>query len=208
MGDSEVDAGRRRFLVASAAVVGAGGLVALWPFIDSLNPSEQALALGAPIQADISKIAPMQEVLFTWRNQPIAVSNRTPEQLKTLSEWGNRLSDPDSDQPQQPAYCKNAARAIKPQYLVMILICTHLGCVPDFKPKFPDASLTNDWLGGYHCPCHGSFYDVSGRVLKDQPAPLNMVVPPYHYVSDTVVEVGVDPSETELKQIESLAHKA
>ncbi|HEU0195680.1 MAG TPA: ubiquinol-cytochrome c reductase iron-sulfur subunit [Nevskiaceae bacterium] len=200
MTDKTVDHRRRRFLVASAAVVGAVSVVAVWPFLDSLSPSAEALALGAPVEIDISKVTAGQQVLFVWRNQPIAVVNRTPTMLSNLAKWDPRLSDPKCEQDQQPAYCKNEYRAIKPQFLVMILICTHLGCVPDYKPKFPDPSITSDWLGGYHCPCHGSKYDLSGRVLKGQPAPLNMVIPPYHYKTDTVVEVGVNPSDAELKK--------
>lgn len=140
-----------------------------------------------------------------WRNQPVSVVNRTKKMLATLSEWDGRLSDPNSQEAQQPDYCKNPYRSLKPQYLVFVRICTHLGCVPDFKPKFPDPAVMKNWLGGYLCPCHGSHYDFSARVLKGQPAPLNMVVPPYHYKSGTVVEVGVDPSDDELKKLKAQA---
>lgn len=194
MSNEIADGGRRRFLISATAAVGAAGVATLcWPFLDSLSPSARALAVGAPVKADISKVEPGQQVLFVWRSQPIAVVNRTKVLLENLKKVAPRLADPECEQPQQPEYCKNTYRSIKPQYLVMILICTHLGCVPDIKTKFPDPSVAPDWLGGYLCPCHGSKYDLSGRVFKTQPAPLNMVVPPYHYVSDTVVEIGVDP---------------
>lgn len=206
MSNSTVDRSRRRFLVASASVVGAGGcLVACWPFLDSLSPSAQALAQGAPVQADLSKVRPAQQLLVLWRNQPIFLVNRTKALLANLEKWTPRLSDPKCEQVQQPAYCKNPHRSIKPEYLVMIGICTHLGCSPDLKAKFPDSKVDSNWLGGYLCPCHGSKYDISGRVLKGQPAPLNMVIPSYHYKSDTVVEIGVDPSEDELKKIKAHA---
>ncbi|TAM12254.1 MAG: ubiquinol-cytochrome c reductase iron-sulfur subunit [Nevskiaceae bacterium] len=206
MSDSTVDPRRRRFLVASASVVGAGGCVAaLWPFLASLSPSAQALALGAPVEADISKVAPGQQVTFVWRNQPVWVLNRTPKMLETLPKWDPRLSDPECKQNQQPAYCQNEHRSIKPQYLVMIGICTHLGCSPHLKAKFPDPTVQENWLGGYLCACHGSKYDLSGRVEKDQPAPLNMVVPPYRYKSDTVIQIGVDPSAEELKNLNAHA---
>ncbi len=196
MSNEVVDDGRRRFLISATSVVGAAGVAAVaWPFLDSLSPSARAKSLGAPVRADISKIEEGQQVTFLWRSQPVWVLNRSKTMLASLPKWDPRLSDPKCEQPQQPAYCKNEHRSIKPEYLVMIGICTHLGCVPDLKEKAPDVKVDAHWLGGYLCPCHGSKYDLSGRVLQGQPAPLNMVVPPHHYKSDTVVEIGVNPSD-------------
>lgn len=201
MSNEVADNGRRRFLISATSVVGAAGIAATaWPFLDSLSPSARAKSLGGPVQADISKVALGQQVLVLWRSQPIALVNRTPVLLANLKKVVPRLADPNSDQPQQPDYCKNNYRSIKPEYLVMVLICTHLGCVPDIKTKIPDPSVAPDWLGGYLCACHGSKYDLSGRVFQGQPAPVNMVVPPYHYISDTVVEIGVDPSKAEISK--------
>lgn len=202
MSNEVVDNGRRRFLISATSVVGAAGICATaWPFLASLSPSARAKSLGAPVRADIGKVALGQQVIVVWRSQPICIVNRTPVLLANLKKVVPRLADPNSDQPQQPSYCKNTYRSIKEEYLVMILICTHLGCVPDIKTKFPDPSVAPDWLGGYLCPCHGSKYDLSGRVFEGQPAPLNMVVPPYHYVSDTVVEVGVNPDKEEISKL-------
>lgn len=196
MSDKDVNRKRRRFLISATSVVGAAGVCALaWPFLDSLSPSARAKSLGAPVRADISKIEEGQQVTFFWRSQPVWALNRSKKMRESLSEWGSRLSDPKCEQAQQPAYCKNEYRSIKPRWLIMIGICTHLGCVPDLKEKAPDPAVDADWHGGYLCPCHGSKYDLSGRVLRGQPAPLNMVVPPYHYVTDTLVEIGVNPGE-------------
>jgi ubiquinol-cytochrome c reductase iron-sulfur subunit len=193
MDAQEVNGDRRRFLtVATSVVGGAGALAALWPFIASLQPSAQALALGAPVVADISKVEAGQQVTFFWQGSPIWVLRRTPAMLESLKQVRDRLSDPDCDQDQQPSYCKNEARAIKPEYLVMKGKCTHLGCSPKLHATAPDVVVDANWLGGYLCPCHGSKYDLSGRVFNGQPAPLNMVVPPHRYQSDTLVVIGED----------------
>lgn len=197
MSNEIVNHGRRRFLTATTAVVGIGGLgTAIAPFVKSWQPSARSQAAGAPVIADISKVKSGQMVIYGWRGLPVCVVNRTQAQVATLSskDVESRLRDPDSDvTSQQPAYCKNVTRSIKPEYLVMVLICTHLGCVPDFKPKIGPEPFDPDWKSGFFCPCHHSRYDIAGRVYDGVPAPMNMVVPPYHFMDDTHVQIGVDP---------------
>lgn len=196
MAIDEVDRRRRRFLTAATSVVGGVGVafVAV-PFVSSWQPSARAKAIGAPIEIDVSKLEPGQRITESWRRQPVWVLRRTKEQLATLDEVSGQLRDPASEADQQPGYCQNEYRAIKPEYLVVVGICTHLGCVPLYvrRDEASDYGLSADWPGGFFCPCHGSLYDLSGRVYKGVPAPLNLVVPPYHYVSDRVIEVGVGP---------------
>ncbi|MDE2148276.1 MAG: ubiquinol-cytochrome c reductase iron-sulfur subunit [Gammaproteobacteria bacterium] len=200
MSTEGVDDSRRRFLLATSTVVGGAGVVALaWPFLDSLSPSAKALAEGAPVSVDISKVEKGQQITVFWRKQPVWVLSRTSSMLASLNQVTPRLADPKSEQPQQPDYCKNEYRAIKPEYLVMIGICTHLGCSPKLKAQAPDPAVDPHWLGGYLCPCHGSKYDLSGRVFTGQPAPLNMVVPPNRYANDTLVVIGEDPHENKSK---------
>ena len=196
--DAVVDKGRRRFLTATTAVVGGAGVVlAAIPFVKSWEPSARAKAAGAPVLADIGKIEMGQKVTFAWRGLPVFVVNRTPAQLATLPSDDARLKDPNSDElDQQPAYAKNENRSIKPEWLVMIGICTHLGCVPDFFGEIKPEPFDPDWKGGFYCPCHKSRYDMSGRVFDGVPAPRNMVIPPYHFVDDTHVMIGVNPGET------------
>jgi ubiquinol-cytochrome c reductase iron-sulfur subunit len=144
--------------------------------------------------ADMSRIEAGQKVTFAWRGLPVFVVNRTPAQLATLKVVENRLKDPNSDATsQQPAYAKNRTRSIKPQWLVMIGICTHLGCSPEFKGKVGPEPFDPDWKSGFFCPCHKSRYDIAGRVFDGVPAPMNMVIPPYHFIDDTHVQIGVDP---------------
>lgn len=197
MTNEVVDQGRRRFLTATTAVVGAAGVAtAIVPFIKSWEPSARSKAAGAPVTAEISKIKPGQKIDVGWRGTPVCIVNRTPAQVATLSsaDVESRLLDPDSEvATQQPPYCKNVTRSIKPQYLVMVLICTHLGCVPELKPKIAPEPFDPDWKSGFFCPCHHSRYDIAGRVYDGVPAPMNMVVPPYHYIDDTHIEIGVDP---------------
>ena len=196
--DAVGDKGRRRFLTATTAVVGGAGVVlAAIPFVKSWEPSARAKAAGAPVLADIGQIEMGQKVTFAWRGLPVFVVNRTPAQLATLPSDDARLKDPNSDElDQQPAYAKNENRSIKPEWLVMIGICTHLGCVPDFFGEIKPEPFDPDWKGGFYCPCHKSRYDMSGRVFDGVPAPLNMVIPPYHFVDDTHVMIGVNPGET------------
>jgi ubiquinol-cytochrome c reductase iron-sulfur subunit len=194
MANEGVDHGRRRFLTATTAVIGGVGVVAAAvPFIESWEPSARALSAGAPVTADISKIELGQMVRFAWRGLPVFVANRTKEQLADLSSLDPRLRDPTCEEDQQPSYCKNTWRSIKPEWLVMIGICTHLGCVPDYYGKIEPEPFDAHWKGGYFCPCHKSRYDVAGRVFQGVPAPLNMVIPPYHFIDDTHVRIGVSP---------------
>jgi ubiquinol-cytochrome c reductase iron-sulfur subunit len=191
MSVDEMDVGRRKFITAATTVVGGIGVAcASLPFILSWSPSEKARALGAPVDVDISKIEPGQKITVAWRGQPIFLVNRTNEMLTPLSNpnFESQLRDPKSEEPQQPKFADNIYRSIKENLLVVIGICTHLGCVPLFKPQKNEVEA--GWEGGFFCPCHGSKYDLSGRVYKGVPAPLNLVVPPYQYLSDTIVRVG------------------
>lgn len=192
---------RRRFLLGATSAMGAVGIVATaTPFVESMNPSNRAKAASGPVDIDISKLAPGQQMTARWRGRPIWIVHRTKEELATLEKMVPKLADPYSRQPQQPANMKNlhlqdGARAIKPEYLVLVGICTHLGCIPDYKPQ--PHSIGPNWLGGFLCPCHGSRYDLSGRVLMNVPAPLNLPVPPHYYRSDTVIRVGLLKDKTD-----------
>jgi len=189
------DPGRRRILTAAATVVGGVGVAYLAaPFLISWSPSERAQAAGAPVEVDISKLEPGQMVIVEWRGKPVWVVNRTQEQLDALPSLVAELRDPDSDvAEQQPEYAQNEFRSIKPDILVMVGICTHLGCSPTFRPEVAPEDLGPDWKGGFFCPCHGSRFDLAGRVYQGVPAPTNMPVPPHTYVADTQILVGVDP---------------
>lgn len=195
MTDSGVNKGRRRFLVGATSVVGAAGAVGVAvPFVASWQPSARARAAGAPVQADISKLEPGQRMIVEWRGRPVWILNRTAEMIeRTQALGGDRLADPDSSEPQQPDYVTGPMRAIRPEIGVLIGICTHLGCSPLFKPD-PDAEGVGveNWPGGFFCPCHGSRFDLAGRVFVNVPAPLNLEVPPYRFDSDDVIVVGED----------------
>jgi ubiquinol-cytochrome c reductase iron-sulfur subunit len=189
------DKGRRRFLIAATTVVGGiGAGFASVPFILSLQPSAKTRAAGAPVEADISKLEDGQRIIVEWRGKPVWIVKRTQQNLTELATLTNKLRDPTSEEPQQPAYAKNEYRSIKPEYLVVIGICTHLGCSPSYvTADDPSAkNLMSDWKGGFFCPCHGSFFDLAARVYQGVPAPTNLVVPPHKYLSDTRVLVGVD----------------
>lgn len=190
-----VDKERRRFLVGITTVVGVGGaLVAFLPFIRSMEPSASARAAGAAVDADISKLEPGQMITVTWRGRPVWVLHRTPKQLENLRnpDLLARLRDPDSKEPQQFSKAVvNNWRSLKPEYLVVVGICTHLGCVPKYRPDVAPVDLGSDWLGGFYCPCHGSRYDLAGRVFRNMPAPLNLPVPPHYYMAPTIVRIGV-----------------
>ena len=174
---------------------GAGVVAAAWPFLASLKPSERAKAAGAPITIDISKLEPGQRIIQAWRGQPIWVVQRTPEMLEGLKKLpADTLRDPESKEPQQPEYVKGEARAIKPEILVMKGVCTHLGCSPTFRPDHPAPEVDANWQGGFYCPCHGSKFDLSGRVYQGVPAPLNLVVPPHRYKDDNTIVIGEDPT--------------
>jgi len=193
-----VDKSRRRFLLASTSVVGGAGVVA-WalPFIFSMEPSAAAQAAGAPVEADISKLEKGQMMTVSWRSRPVWILNRSDAQLKVLPTMTPQLKDPNSDAPQQLPQYKNMYRSIKPEYLVVVGICTHLGCVPGYRPEIAPPDLGPSWKGGFLCPCHGSRYDLSARVINGSPAPLNMPIPPHFYVSDTVVRIGELKNGTE-----------
>jgi len=195
-GDSSVaetidDPKRRRLLVMSAAGVGGLGAVALaLPMVASMSPSARAKAAGAPVEADISKLAPGQLLTVEWRGKPVWVLKRTDEILERLESDVASLSDPDSLVEMQPAYAQNSARSIKPEVLVVVGICTHLGCSPSYRPEVAPADLGADWNGGFFCPCHGSKFDMSGRVYAGVPAPFNLEIPPYRYADDNLIIVG------------------
>jgi ubiquinol-cytochrome c reductase iron-sulfur subunit len=184
---------RRRVLVAATSVVGAVGAgFALVPFIGSMNPSAKARAAGAPVEADVSQLEPGGMLRVKWRGKPVWIVSRTPEMLAALPSLDPQLVDPASEAPQQPAYCQNATRAIKDQYFVVVGICTHLGCSPTFRPEFAPEDLGDKWRGGFFCPCHGSLFDLAGRVYKGVPAPTNLVIPVHTYINDTTILVGED----------------
>jgi len=196
MANEGVDHGRRRFLTATTAVVGGAGVVAVAvPFIKSWEPSARAKNAGAPVLADISKVEPGQRLSVLWRGQPVWIVNRTKALLDTLPQLDSRLRDPKSEIEQQPKYAQNETRSIKPEWLVVIGICTHLGCSPEFVPEIKPEPFDPEWKGGFFCPCHKSRYDIAGRVFQGVPAPMNLVVPPYQFVNDKQILIGVGPGE-------------
>ncbi len=193
MSNDGVNAGRRRFLVAATSVVGAAGAVgAAVPFVGSWFPSAKAKAAGAPVKVNIGKIEPGQQMVAEWRGQPVFIVRRTEEALANLDKLTDTVADPKSEASEQPAYVDPTVRSIKPEVLILVGLCTHLGCSPSFRPEVAAPDLGGDWLGGYFCPCHGSKYDMAGRVYKGQPAPLNLPVPPHSYETDSLVVIGVD----------------
>jgi ubiquinol-cytochrome c reductase iron-sulfur subunit len=193
MSGDGVDPGKRRFLTAAATVVGGVGAVfAAVPFVASWMPSERAKAAGAPVQADISKLEVGQMLRVQWRGKPVWLVKRSEEMLEALPTLNDRLRDPNSVDPQQPEYADNIYRSIKPEILVAVGICTHLGCSPSFVPEAMPQPYDAHWKGGFFCPCHGSRFDLAGRVFKGVPAPLNLEVPPHKYISDTLILIGED----------------
>lgn len=190
---SAVDLEKRQFLITATACTGAVGAAAVAvPFVGSMLPSERAKAAGAPVEVDISKIEPGTMMTAEWRGQPVWIINRTDEMTAELSKHNDQLSDPGCEvTSQQPAYCKNANRSIKPNIAVVVGICTHLGCSPTEKLK-AGGDMGDNWTGGFFCPCHGSKFDLAGRVFKGSPAPTNLVVPPHQYLTDTTLLIGVD----------------
>ena len=193
MSSKEVNLKRRRFLIAATTVVGGvGAAFAAVPFISSMQPSQRARAMGAPVEADISKLEPGQMIRVKWRGKPVWIVERTPEMLEDLPGLTGELRDPESLESEQPDYARNEYRSIKPEILVCIGICTHLGCSPTYRPDVAPADLGADWKGGFFCPCHGSSFDRAGRVYKSVPAPLNLPVPPHRYLSDSQILVGED----------------
>ncbi len=191
MNENDIDLEKRRFLTQTTVALGAAGVAfAAVPFINFLKPGAGTLESGAPIDVDITKLEPGQMIRVEWRGQPIWVLSRPEEMLATLPKLEPLLSDPDSDESVQPESCKNPHRSIKPEVFVAVGICTHLGCSPTYRPEVAPPDLGKDWLGGFFCPCHGSRFDLAGRVYKKVPAPTNLVVPPYYYETDTRLIVG------------------
>ncbi len=183
---------RRQWMIATVGASGALSLAAIVPFVSSLMPSERAKAAGAPVEVDIGKLAPGDMMVVEWRGKPVWILNRTPEMLATLKKAEPMLADPASDKPQQPGYASNETRSRRPEILVAVGICTHLGCSPSAAFTPGDAALGADWPGGFLCPCHGSTFDFAGRVFKNKPAPSNLEVPPHRYLTDTRLIIGRD----------------
>ena len=195
MANQEVDHSKRRFLIAATAVAGGAATVAVaTPFVMSMLPSERAKAAGAPVEVDIDKIEPGSMITVEWRGKPVWIVNRTDEMLAELGKVDEKLSDPKLEVPQQPQYTKNATRSIKPNLMVLVGICTHLGCSPSSKLKHGEEGMGSDWPGGFFCPCHGSKFDLAGRVFTGSPAPTNLIVPPHQYLSDNLLLIGADES--------------
>ena len=195
MTNEEVNVGRRRFLTATTAVVGAVGAgFAAVPFIKSWSPSARARFAGAPVTQDISALVEGQQMVINWRGQPIYIAKRSKAMLEVMKSLDPTLADPNStNADQQPKYAQNPTRSIKPEISVLVGVCTHLGCAPEFLPEVKPEPFDPNWKGGYFCPCHKSRYDLAGRVLKAQPAPANLPVPPYHFENDNTLVIGVDP---------------
>jgi ubiquinol-cytochrome c reductase iron-sulfur subunit len=188
----EVNVGRRRLIVVTAAVGGASGVVAALPFAASMLPSERAKAMGAPVEADISALAPGDMQVIEWRGKPVWIIRRTKEMLASIRKDDSIVADPNSKVPQQPEYAKNEFRSIKDEFAVLVGVCTHLGCSPQMKPSDTKADMGADWNGGFYCACHGSKFDFAGRVHKGVPAPINLEVPKYAFISDTRIVIGAD----------------
>jgi ubiquinol-cytochrome c reductase iron-sulfur subunit len=193
MNDQEkVDKTRRNLLVATSVVGGAAGIGAAVPFVASMLPSERAKAAGAPVEVDVSRVAPGELSVIEWRGKPVWVIRRTKEMLDSLKAAEPRLTDPTSKSSEQPKYAKNEYRSAKPELMVMEGVCTHLGCSPQLKAADAKAEMGSDWVGGFYCPCHGSKFDYAGRVFRGAPAPTNLKVPPYTFVSDGTLVIGED----------------
>ena len=194
MSNGDVSQGRRRFLIGATAAVGGVGVVgAAVPFLGSWNPSAKAEAAGAPVTVNVSKLEPGQQITVEWRGKPVWVIRRDKAMLENIEKLNETVKDPQSETPQQPTYIEGIYRALKPEIAVIVGLCTHLGCVPSYRPEVAPADLGENWLGGLFCPCHGSKYDLAGRVYDAQPAPLNLEVPPYRYDDDTTLTIGLDP---------------
>jgi ubiquinol-cytochrome c reductase iron-sulfur subunit len=191
-----VDKSKRRFLTSALSVVGAVGTGYLAvPFLSQMQPSAKAMAAGAPVEVDLSKMEPGQLIRVAWRGKPVWVLNRTPDVLTTLATLNDQLADPLSNESSQPDSSKNAFRSIKPELFVAIGLCTHLGCSPTFRPEVAPPDLGENWKGGFFCPCHGSWFDLAGRVYRGVPAPTNLEIPPYRYVTDQLIIIGEESEE-------------
>ncbi|MCB1960357.1 MAG: ubiquinol-cytochrome c reductase iron-sulfur subunit [Rhodocyclaceae bacterium] len=191
--EEKMDDSRRQLLLATSVAGGAAAAATAVPFVASLTPSERAKAAGAPVEADVSKLAPGEMMTVEWQGKPVWILRRTPEMLATLDKTEDLVADPASEASVQPEYAQNQARSIKPEFLVTVGICTHLGCSPSEKFKSGEASgLGAEWPGGFLCPCHGSTFDLAARVYKGKPAPTNLDVPPHKYLADTKILIGED----------------
>ncbi|MCH9698509.1 MAG: ubiquinol-cytochrome c reductase iron-sulfur subunit [Gammaproteobacteria bacterium] len=196
MSANGVDLRKRRFLtlaLTATSAVGAG--FASVPFISAMSPSDRTKAMGAPVEIDISKLLPGQLVRVKWRGKPVWVVKRSPEMLERLNEVEEYLADPESDASVQPEDCKNSYRSLRPEIYLAVGICTHLGCSPSFRPDVQPDDLGNDWFGGFFCPCHGSKFDLAGRIYAGMPAPNNLEIPPHYYINDDRIMVGVGSKE-------------
>jgi ubiquinol-cytochrome c reductase iron-sulfur subunit len=195
MSDAAVDTSRRTWIAITCGAGAVGGVATAIPFVSTFAPSERARAAGAPVQVDISALQPGEKLTVEWRGKPVWIVRRTPDQIESLKKTEAQVADPNSDRTQYPTpeYAKNQFRSIKPEFLVAVGICSHLGCSPSdkFAPG-AQPSLPDDWSGGFLCPCHGSTFDMAGRVFKNKPAPDNLEVPPHMYLSDTVLLIGED----------------
>jgi ubiquinol-cytochrome c reductase iron-sulfur subunit len=197
MQEGIIDTKRRRFLTTAATVVGGAGVIATAiPFVANLSPSAKTRAIGAPIEVDISDLQPEQRKIVKWQGKPVWILRRDKKTINELETLDNELKDPKSDDSIQPEYAKNEYRSVKPEYLVVIGICTHLGCSPNYFPMGEQQDLGPDWKGGFWCPCHGSRFDMAGRVFDGVPAPTNLVIPPYKFISASVIRIGDDSGES------------
>jgi ubiquinol-cytochrome c reductase iron-sulfur subunit len=197
--DAGINRGRRALVIAGACAGGTAAVATAVPFAASMLPSDRAKAQGAPVEADISQLAPGEMTTVEWRGQPVWILYRTPEMLEGIKKDDGKVADPDSKRKMDeltPKYARNEFRSIKPEYLVVVGICTHLGCSPQDRLKAGPEPFDSEWAGGFYCPCHGSLFDLAGRVYKNKPAPDNLRVPPYDFVSDGKIIIGVDKKET------------
>ncbi len=191
MNDNDVDVSKRQFLTSALTVVGAVGTGYLAvPFLAQMQPSVKTMAAGAPVEIDLSKIEPGQLIIAPWRGKPVWIVSRTPDMLASLKAVENQLSDPNSNDSIQPESAKNPVRSIKPEIFVGLGLCTHLGCSPTYRPEIAPNDLGSDWKGGFFCPCHGSRFDLAGRVYSGVPAPTNLEIPPHNYLSETLLLIG------------------
>ncbi len=198
MNNEGVDTSKRQFLTSALTVVGAVGTGYLAvPFLSQMQPSSKAMAAGAPVEVDISKLESGQLLRVAWRGKPVWVLNRPPRMLKIIEGMDTFLEDPSSNESLQPESSKNAVRSIKPEIFIAVGLCTHLGCSPTFRPEVAPPDLGDDWEGGFFCPCHGSKFDLAGRVYRSVPAPTNLEIPPYRYITDTQIIIGEDTAVEE-----------
>ena len=196
MNQEGVDNSKRQFLTTALTVVGAVGTGYLAvPFLSQMQPSAKAMAAGAPVEVNISKIEPGQLIRVAWRGKPVCVLSRTPEVIEILEKDTAKLADPNSHESKQPEYINDPLRSIKPEIFIAVGLCTHLGCSPTFRPEIAPNDLGPEWNGGFFCPCHGSGFDLAGRVFRSVPAPTNLEVPPYRYITDTLIIIGEDDLE-------------